>query len=157
MAPKSRQPGRPAARRASKLKQPGRHRRNTAPVQRNRRFAAQDHAFRAAKSSQQGAQELTEQPNGASQGVFGPVQASQGARGSQIEPVEAGSSRPGRPGHAGKLASWTSIVEQFRYGFKFTSKPYRANLRTKQIVIDIMKLFENWGSNFFRRCYPSPF
>ena len=43
------------------------------------------------------------------------------------------------------------------YKFKFASKPYHANLRTKQIVIDIMKLFENWGSNFFRRCYPSPF
>ena len=24
-------------------------------------------------------------------------------------------------------------------------------------IIDIMKLFENWGSNFFGRCYPSPF
>ena len=43
------------------------------------------------------------------------------------------------------------------YKFKFASKPYHANLRTKQIVIDIMKLFENWGSKFFRRCYPSPF
>ena len=37
--------------------------------------------------------------------------------------------------------------------FKFASKPYHANLRTKQIVIDI----ENWGSKFFGRCYPSPF
>ena len=43
------------------------------------------------------------------------------------------------------------------YKFKFASKPYHANLRTKQIVIDIMKLFENWGSKMFRRCYPSPF
>ena len=43
------------------------------------------------------------------------------------------------------------------YKFKFASKPYHANLRTKQIVIDIMKLFENWGSKIFRRCYPSPF
>ena len=39
------------------------------------------------------------------------------------------------------------------YKFKFASKPYHANLRTKQIVIDIMKLFENWGSKVFRRCY----
>ena len=51
----------------------------------------------------------------------------------------------------------------YEYKFKFASKPYHANLRTKQIVIDIldiidiMKLFENWGSNFFGRCYPSPF
>ena len=45
----------------------------------------------------------------------------------------------------------------YEYKFKFASKPYHANLRTKQIVIDIMKLFENWGSKFFRRCYPSPF
>ena len=45
----------------------------------------------------------------------------------------------------------------YEYKFKFASKPYHANLRTKQIVIDIIKLFENWGSNFFRRCNPSPF
>ena len=53
----------------------------------------------------------------------------------------------------------------YEYKFKFASKPYHANLRTKQIVIDIfdvidtdiMKLVENWGSNFFGRCYPSPF
>ena len=45
----------------------------------------------------------------------------------------------------------------YEYKFKFASKPYHANLRTKQIVIDIMKLFENWGSKIFRRCYPSPF
>ena len=48
----------------------------------------------------------------------------------------------------------------YEYKFKFASKPYHANLRTKQIVIDIidiMKLFENWGSKFFGRCYPSPF
>ena len=45
----------------------------------------------------------------------------------------------------------------YEYKFKFASKPYHANLRTKQIVIDILKLFENWGSKFFRRCCPSPF
>ena len=48
----------------------------------------------------------------------------------------------------------------YEYKFKFASKPYHANLRTKQIVIDIidiMKLFENWGSKFFGRYYPSPF
>ena len=72
---------RTAARRA-KSKQPRRHRRNTAPVQRNRRFAAQGHAFRAAKSSQQGAQERTGWPNRASRGA-------QERAGQQIEPVEA--------------------------------------------------------------------
>ena len=48
----------------------------------------------------------------------------------------------------------------YEYKFKFASKPYHENLRTKQIVIDIidiMKLLENWGSKFFGRCYPSPF
>ena len=51
----------------------------------------------------------------------------------------------------------------YEYKFEFASKPYHANLRTKQIVIDIldiidiMQLFENWGSNFLVRCYPSPF
>ena len=43
----------------------------------------------------------------------------------------------------------------YEYKFKFASKPCHANLRTKQIVIDIidiMRLFENWGSKFFGRC-----
>ena len=42
----------------------------------------------------------------------------------------------------------------YEYKFKFASQPYHANLRTKQIVVDIidvMKLFENWGSKFFGR------
>ena len=56
---------------------------------------------------------------------------------------------------------WMMMFAPWReYKFKFASNPYHANLRTKQIVIDIidiMKLFENWGSNFFGRCYPSPF
>ena len=55
----------------------------------------------------------------------------------------------------------------YQYKYKFASKPYHANLRTKQIVIDIMKLFENWGSKFFSKmllipiafltCCPWPF
>ena len=56
-----------------------------------------------------------------------------------------------------KINGRWSPTELYEYKFKFASKPYHANLRTKQIVIDIMKLFENWGSKFFRRCYPSPF
>ena len=31
----------------------------------------------------------------------------------------------------------------YEYKLKFASKPYHANLRTKQIVIDILKLFEH--------------
>ena len=38
----------------------------------------------------------------------------------------------------------------YEYKFKFASKPYHANLRTKQIVIDIINFFENWRSKIFK-------
>ena len=116
-AAKSRQPGRPGARRAPKSKQPGRHRRNTAPVQRNRRFAAQGHAFRAAKSSQQG-------PAGRP-GARRPGKSSQPGRPCAFCCTGPRFSRPPRrfaaQGHAFRaarvfrLVSSTALVEEFRY------------------------------------------
>ena len=41
--------------------------------------------------------------------------------------------------------------------FKFASRPYHINLRTKQIVIDIIKLFEKMGVAIFSKILPIAF